>query len=195
MSAKTKSKCIFNDACLSDSRFIEWLKRTLDKWQAFCSFCQKSFDILHMGVTSLPSHVSGKKHSEIQISRSLNIGAAFFGKLNTGKAQTNDKDPASKESQKSQRAVESVLLPVSSLQAEVLWTLKVTSSHFFLRLCLGLNELFWIMFPYCESIKSFQLSKTKCGYIMNFGLAPYFKYLLLREMQSKASDCFRVSFD
>ena len=37
----------------------------------------------------------GKKHSEIQISRSSNIGAAFFGKSNTGKAQTNGKDPAS----------------------------------------------------------------------------------------------------
>ena len=109
-------------------------------------FLSKKFRYIKYGCYHLPSHVSGKKHSEIQISRSLNIGAAFFGKLNTGKAQTNDKDPASKESQKSQRAVESVLLPVSSLQAEVLWTLKVTSSHFSLRLCLGLNELFWIMF-------------------------------------------------
>ena len=53
-----------------------------------------------MGVTSLTSDASGKKHSEIQISRSWNIGKAFFGKSNTGKAQTNDKDSASKESQK-----------------------------------------------------------------------------------------------
>ena len=63
-------------------------------------FFSKSLDISKMGVTSLANHASGIKKSEIQISRSSNIGAAFFGKSNTGKAQTNDKDPASKESQK-----------------------------------------------------------------------------------------------
>ena len=49
------------------------------------------------------------------------------------------------------------------------------------------------MFTDSKIVKSFQLSKTKCGYIINFGLAPYFKDLLLKEI--KASDCFGVSFD
>ena len=120
-----------------------------------------------------------KKDSEIQISQSLNIGAAFFGKLNTGKGQANDKDPAIKESKKCHRA-------------QLLWTLKVASSHFSLRSYLGLNELFQSMFTYGEIVKSFQLSKTKCSYIVNFRLAPYFKDLLLKEI--KASDSFRILF-
>ena len=70
---------------------------------------------------------------------------------------------------------------------------KVVSSHFSLRSCLGLNDLFRSMFTDSEIVKSFQLSKTKCGYITNFGLAPYFKDLLRKEI--KASDCFGVSFD
>ena len=41
MSAKTKNKCLFNDAWLSDSKFSEWLKRTHNKWQAYCSFVKK----------------------------------------------------------------------------------------------------------------------------------------------------------
>ena len=149
-------------------------------------FLSKSFVLSNMGVASLASHGSGEKHSEIQISRSSNIGAVFFGKSNTGKAQTNDKDSASKESQESQRAVGSILVPFSTFRAEVLWTLKVASCHFSLRSCLGLNKLFWSMFTDSEIVKSFQLSKTKCGYIMNFGFAPYFKDLLLKEI--KASD-------
>ena len=72
-------------------------------------------------------------------------------------------------------------------------TFKVASSHFSLRSCLGLNELFRSMFTDSKIVKPFQLNKTKCGYIMNFGLAPYFKDFLLKEI--KASDCFRVSFD
>ena len=133
-----------------------------------------------------------KKDSEIQISQSLNIRAAFFGKLNTGKGQTNDKDPASKERQKSQRAVESILVPVSTSCAQLLWTLKVASSHFSLKSYLGLNKLFQSMFTYGKIVKSFQLSKTKCSYIVNFGLAPCFKDLLLKEI--KASDSFRILF-
>ena len=50
-----------------------------------------------MTVTSLTSHASGKKHSEIQIFGSSNFGAVFFGRSNIGKAQTNDKGSASKE--------------------------------------------------------------------------------------------------
>ena len=73
-------------------------------------FCQKRFDISNIGVTSLTSHASRKKHSEIQISQSSNTGTAFFGKF--------DKSPTSKESQKSQRTVESILVPVSILRAE-----------------------------------------------------------------------------
>ena len=125
-------------------------------------FYQKSFDISNMGVTSLTSHASRKKHSQIQISQSSNIGAAFFGKSN--------KNPASKESQKRQRTVESILVPVSTLRADFFLTFKVASSHSSLRLCLRLNELFRSMFTDSKIVKPFQLSKTKCGYIMNFGL-------------------------
>ena len=106
--------------------------------------------------------------------------------------------------------MESILVTVSTLRAEVLWTLKLASSHFCLRLylglseffwtmlkdskiafslrsCLGLKMLFWSMFTDSEIVKTFQLSKTKCGSIINFGLAPYFKDLLLKEIKSKQS--------
>ena len=89
--------------------------------------------------------------------------------------------------------MESIVIPVSTLIAKVLCTFKVASSHFSPRSCLALNKLFRSMFTDSEIVKPFQLSKTKCGYIMNFGLAPFFKDLLLKEI--KASDCFGVLFD
>ena len=49
------------------------------------------------------------------------------------------------------------------------------------------------MFCDSEIAKSFKLSKTKCGYFINFGLAPYFKDLLVKEI--KAANIFVVSFD
>ena len=96
MSVKTKNKCLFNDAWLSDSRFSEWLKRTHNKWQAYCSFVKK-FRYIEHGRYQFNQSCVQIETSEILISQSSNTGAAFFGKSN--------KDPASKESQKSQRTV------------------------------------------------------------------------------------------
>ena len=83
--------------------------------------------------------------------------------------------------------------PTSALRAEVLWTLKVISSHYSLRSCLGLKELFEAMFSDSEIAKSFKLSKTKCGYFINFELAPYFKDSIVKEI--KAANIFVVLFD
>ena len=124
-----------------------------------------------------------------QISQSLNIGAAFFGRS----IRLMTKIQPVKKVKKSQRIAEIILVPVSTLQAEALWTLKVASSHFSLRLCLGLNKLFRNIFTNNEIVKSVQLSKTKYGCSMNFGLVPHFKDLLLKVI--KASDCFGVSCD
>ena len=49
------------------------------------------------------------------------------------------------------------------------------------------------MFSDSEIAKSFKLSKTKCGYFINFGLACYCKDLLVKEV--KAANIFVVSFD
>ena len=49
------------------------------------------------------------------------------------------------------------------------------------------------MFIDSEIAKSFQLSKTKCGYLINYGLAPYFKDVLLKSINS--SEFFVLSYD
>ena len=194
MPKKTKNKCIFSDAWLSDSRFSGWLKRIHNKWEAYCVYCQKSFDIYNMGVASLSSHASGKKHSDIHMQRSRNTGTTFFGNSSTGEVQqTNKKGNLVRKENKVQKKLDSVTVPTNALRAEVLWTLKVISSHYSLRSCLGLKELFEAMFCNSEIAKSFKLSKTKCDCFINFGLAPYFKDLLVKEI--KAANIFVVSFD
>ena len=185
MPKKTRNKCIFSDAWLSDSRFSEWLKRTHIKWEAYWVYCQKSFDISNMGVASLSSHVSGKKHSDIHMQQSHNTGTTFFGNSSTGEVQeTNKKGNLVRKENKVQKTLDSVTVPANALRAEVLWALKVISSHYSLRSCLGLKELFETMFSDCEITKLFKLSKTKCGYFINFGLVPCFKDLLVKEIKA-----------
>ena len=57
------------------------------------------------------------------------------------------------------------------------WALKILTSHFSFRSCLDINELFLSVFSDSHIAKSFKLSKTKCAYLINFGIAPYFKVL------------------
>ena len=49
------------------------------------------------------------------------------------------------------------------------------------------------MFPDSRVAKSFQLSKTKCAYYVVFGFAPYFKELLVKDIE--LSTFYSLSFD
>ena len=125
MPKKTKNKCIFRNAWLSDSRFSGWLKRTHSKWQVYCVYCQKSFDISNMGVASLSSHALGKKHSDIHMQQIHNIGTTFFGNSSTGEVkETNKKGNLVRKENKVQNTLDSVTVTTNALRAEVLWTLK-----------------------------------------------------------------------
>ena len=77
--------------------------------------------------------------------------------------------------------------------AEIYWAMKVLWSHLSYRSCLNLNELFWKMFLGSQVAKSFQLSKAKCAYYVVFGLAPYFKELLVKDI--KLSPFYSLSFN
>ena len=79
---------------------------------------------------------------------------------------------------KSASTLDNLIIPVSAAKAEIRWILKVVDSNFSLRSCLDLNDLFRVMFLYSTIAKNFQLSKTKCGYYINFGVAPYVRKLL-----------------
>ena len=77
--------------------------------------------------------------------------------------------------------------------AEIYWAMKVLWSHLSYHSFLNFNELFRKMFPDYQVAKSFQLSKTKCAYYAVFGLAPYFKELLVKDI--KLSPFYSLLFD
>ena len=81
----------------------------------------------------------------------------------------------------------------STLYAEIKWALKVVRSHFSYRSCQGLNALFMDMFGECQVANGFKLSRTKCSYLVRFGLLPYFRDSLVKEV--KSSPFFSISFD
>ena len=70
--------------------------------------------------------------------------------------------------------VQSFVVPATAIRAEILWVLKVVITHSSLQFCENVNELFQAMFSDSKIAESFELGKTKCGYFINYGLAPIF---------------------
>ena len=58
--------------------------------------------------------------------------------------------------------------------------MKTVILHHSIRSCEGISNLFGHMFSDIEIAKSF----TKCTYCINYGIAPYFKEILLSQLQA-----------
>lgn len=77
--------------------------------------------------------------------------------------------------------------------AEVLWAMKVVSSHYSYKSCTDIEKLFQKMFPDSSIAKSFSCGEKKCAYIVSHGLGPYFRKQL--DDQISTLDSFVVLFD
>ena len=62
-----------------------------------------------------------------------------------------------------------------------------------LRSCEQLKLLFSAMFNDSNIVKSFRLGKTKCGYYVAYGIAPFFEREITKVLNK--SPCYSVSFD
>ena len=81
----------------------------------------------------------------------------------------------------------------SVIKVEIIWVLKNVMSGFSLRSCDGISDCFKEMFPDSKIANKFSFARTKCSYMITYGIAPYFASLRLEDI--KHSDNFSISFD
>ena len=136
-----------------------------------------------MSVSALVSHAAGAKHKERLRTYNPISSLCFMNK------DVNKDAPKATSTPR----VDSLMSSVAVSQAEICWAVQMLCSHLSYCSCLILNELFWKMFPGSQVAKSFQLLKTKCAYYAVFGLAPYFKELLVKDI--KLSSFYLLPFD
>ena len=77
-----------------------------------------------------------------------------------------------------QSTIELHLEKSSAMKAEIIWTLKSVMSGYSARSNEDMNETLAAIFPEFEATKLFQMSRSKSVYVVNHGLAPYFKSVL-----------------
>ena len=74
--------------------------------------------------------------------------------------------------------------PLEVLQAWVLWCMQKIQNHQSSNSAGGMGELFRKMFPDSEIASRFgELGPTKVGYIVTYGLAPYFRSEIMRDLK------------
>ena len=116
----------------------------------------------------------------------------FTKKSQQSSTCSNSTAQSNSAAQSGQTMIEDFQIPALVVKAEIVWALKIVMSHFLLRSYLELNDLFKL-FSNSQIVSKFSLSKTKCSYIINFGLAPYFSEVLFSQI--KASSFFVISYD
>ena len=161
-----------------------------------------------MGRSALTSHSKGKRHVA-KVNGRTSMSTLFFKNV-VPTPSTEDiisvsvTSPNSATSlvstatysavkPKTQATIASLCVKTNVTQAEILWVLKTVISHHSIRSCEGISNLFGHMFSDSEIAKSFAMSRTKCTYYVNYGIAPYFQGILLNQLQ--ASPYFVVSYD
>lgn len=77
-------------------------------------------------------------------------------------------------------AISKFLVSEKATAAEILWAMESVYKHFSLRGAGESSSLFKIMFPDSAIAAKMSLGRTKVGYLINHGLAPYFTSKLLK---------------
>jgi hypothetical protein len=202
--------CSFNEVWTTNPLYSEWLAAVkTDKTKAKCQLCGSIFDIAKMGISALNSHMKGKKHSSLIDLRKKSLGIqAFVSSRSSSEGHSNptsSNNPRPSDNKNSNSAgnsdpVSTINKPSTSeffikhetLKAEILWAIKVCTSHYSYNSCTDTSDLFREMFPDSKIAQNFALGETKCAYLICFGLAPYFLSSLTKQLEN---EIFVILFD
>ena len=196
--SKKKKKTLFNHEWPEDNEFKSWLASTKDEDKARCKLCKKNIELSHMGRQALLGRCSGKKHKEIDIKVKTFFSKPEKTDLKENKKESDSSEPTIESNKdkndslpKIQQTIEIVIQNAENSKAEIKWALKSISAGYSNNSCYDIANLFRDIFP-CQNSKLFQLG-PKLKYITNFGIASYFKSVLLERI--KESSCYVISYD
>ena len=156
------------------------------------------FDLSNIGISAVKSHVKGKQHNQIMKHKQspfMQSITDFFGGTNKSVPTTNKSGKqviffgaiAKQTSDVSTVLVSSLstslIITEKVLHPEVLWVIKVITSHYSFSSCKDISCLFCKMFPDSQIAQSFICEATKCACTVNFGYKRfrYKGFLLIRD--------------
>ena len=180
-------------------KYKEWLLPDEgDSTKAKCRLCQRSFTLSNMGTRALKSHAQGKKYHSmvLHVAKGTATLKDYLKKPEEKEASILKSQPS--KPQEGMHRSETVSMSKFTLtqeqhKAEILWALKSVMSNFSYNSSQDIGDVFRAMFPCSKIAQQWSCGATKLSYLFTFGIAPYFKELLLAELTE--APCFVLSFD
>ena len=136
---------------------------------------------------TLTDHGKGQKH-RIALSKKQNFLKPRSSMSSSETAPLSPSVLAEKQS-----TIELHLEKSSAMKSEIIWTMKSVMSGYSACSNEDMNETLAAMFPEFKATKLFQMSQSKSVYVVNHGLAPYFKSFL--KINLHKADFLVYSFD
>ena len=186
------------DEWFSDEKYLKWIGKPPSPTEARSLVCKKNFDISLMGVSALALDVSRKKHQSKLSGKisSVDIRLLLGASNKSEKSEASDKQTSLTDEQTSpkEKAMDKIIInQENTLNAEILWCLRLVLTHESYNSCNDLAPLFQRIFAGHEVAEHFSLGKIKSRYTILYGIAPELKKMLLHDVNY--SSFFSISFD
>jgi hypothetical protein len=168
-----------------------------DKHAGFCILCAKQVPCGNMGIKQLLQHCTGAKHAKLAELRFSKTQSRFVVQLSSHSNFNNVSSTSNSSSNLlsqcgeitnvvSASAVKQEIILAKShtdqvTAAEARWVMYIVEKDLSFESCNGVSELFKQMFGGAVA-NDFTCSPDKAKYITRFGLAPYFKATLMKDM-------------
>ena len=175
--------CEFQPGLMKKEEYF-WLRPRVDKYHAKCEVYKKEFSVSWDCESAIKKHHGGDKHSEnmkLYQSSKKGLSSLFFRKFPTSSSSpsstaTSNASSAAAYSPSNQTMIDQ-MVPLQALvtTAECHTILRIVKNHDSFRSCLGLGDDLKAMFSDSAIAAGFTLSKTKCAYVVKYGMAPWLK--------------------
>ena len=185
----------FQNSWLEEEELKDFVAIVKDDSNKFrCKVCNKTLTLSTEGRPAVVRHKGGAKHKEAAekikkfFAKSLPIDVFVV-------PNSPDAQPIAtvREPQQKQATITQHVTTEEVLTAEIIWVLQTVLNGFSFSSCDGMGDNFRRMLKGNEVAQKFRLGRTKIGYVVNYGLGPYFKELMIESV--KKSPVYCLSFD
>jgi hypothetical protein len=176
--------CSFNSSWLKHDSYKDWLvqDKTKPSSTARCKICLTSFNVSNMGEAAVKSHMKGAKHSQLFKQVTTAVSVKDYSRLlvlvsqqdahkksEDAAAVARDHGGHSKQIQATLTTAPvhgSVATKTDVLSAQLLWTMKLCSTHYSHNSYESSGLLFEKMFPESAVASSFTCGEMKSSYLI-----------------------------
>ena len=146
----------------------------------------KEISIAGQGIKALDGRVMSQKHLK-RVPTQLPLTFPTIIK-------SVDSSTSSKESKElKQQSIDMNVSKQDTLKSEIMWCTEDVMCNYSYRSCEKKNDLFASMFSNSNITSQFRLEKTKCAYVILYGIAPYVTDVLNDALQEVP--VYSLSFD